>query len=449
MMNKKISFFILSAFFANGMNAEVSENNERLVNFFTESLKGSNDCFKSKKRIKISKLKSNRQNVWDAWCEANNNFDEEKLIRLSPLAEAQQSSWHLPDSLENNAVMNYYFGSKGEKPSEGYPLFLYIHGSGNKDREWATGLKICNRFEDSPSMYFIPQIPNTGKYYRWWQKAKQFAWERLLRQAFVNGYVNPEKVYFFGISEGGYGSQRLASFYADYLAAAGPMAGGEPLRNAPAENCRNIGFSLLTGNLDDGFYRNTLTSYAKAVYDSLQHSDSSAYSHRIELIPDRGHSIDYSPTTPWLRNYERNPYPKHVVWEDFEMDGLHRDGFYNLYVLKRPESGNDNRTRYIVDIKDNKIDINADFVEYTVLEKDPQWGIELKYSKKFVPASGGRILLYLNEELIDFDRKVSVSVNGKEVFDGKVKMELKHLVNSCVAYFDPMRLYPAAIEVDF
>lgn len=65
-----------------------------------------------------------------------------------------------------------------------------------------------------------------GDYYRWWQKAKQFAWEKMLRLAFVSGKINPNKVYFFGISEGGYGSQRLASFYADYLAAAGPMAGG-------------------------------------------------------------------------------------------------------------------------------------------------------------------------------------------------------------------------------
>src|SRR3712207_7175216 len=98
----------------------------------------------------------------------------------------------------------------------------YMHGSGGKESEWATGLSICQRFADAPSVYFIPQIPNEGAYYRWWQKAKQYAWEKLLRQAFLSGEVDPDQVYFFGISEGGYGSQRLASFYADYLAGAGP-----------------------------------------------------------------------------------------------------------------------------------------------------------------------------------------------------------------------------------
>ena len=37
------------------------------------------------------------------------------------------------------------------------------------------------------------------------------------------------------------------------------MAGGEPLKNAPIENCANIGFSFLTGADDTGFYRNILT----------------------------------------------------------------------------------------------------------------------------------------------------------------------------------------------
>ena len=65
--------------------------------------------------------------------------------------------------------------------------------------------------------------PNEGDYYRWWQVAKQFAWEKLIRQALVEGNVDANRLYVFGISEGGYGSQRLASFYADYWAAAGPM----------------------------------------------------------------------------------------------------------------------------------------------------------------------------------------------------------------------------------
>lgn len=99
-------------------------------------------------------------------------------------------------------------------------------------------------FDDAPSLYFVPQIPNEGGYYRWWQLSKQYAWEKLFRQALAYGVADANRLYVLGVSEGGYGSQRLASFYADYWAAAGPMAGGEPLKNAPADNCANIGFSF-------------------------------------------------------------------------------------------------------------------------------------------------------------------------------------------------------------
>ncbi|MDE7373725.1 MAG: hypothetical protein K2M86_00110, partial [Odoribacter sp.] len=343
----------------------------------------------------------------------------------------------------------FYWGSKGEaRPEGGYPLYLYTHGSGHKDAEWATGLQICQMFDDAPSAYFIPQIPNMGEYYRWWQKAKQYAWERLLRQAFVSGEINPNKVYFFGISEGGYGSQRLASFYADYLAGAGPMAGGEPLKNAPAENCRNIAFSLLTGADDRGFYRNKLTQYVSNEFNRLQQAYPESFIHRIELIPGRQHAIDYRPTTPWLKQYTRNPYPKFVSWENFEMDGLYRKGFYNLYVKERSNETQDSRTYYELSIQNNEINLKVDEVFYKAVEIDPNWGIQLKFEKSYQPAKKGKVVIYLCDQLVDLNKKITVTVNGKKAFSGRVKPNLKHLANSCAIFFDPERLYPAAIEVD-
>lgn len=168
--------------------------------------------------------------VWTAWCDANKNLQEEKLIEPEDLKLAKNSSWNLPQCLEPNAVMPYYYGKKGVAADGKFPLFLYVHGSGPKDHEWSNGIKLGLSFQDTPSIYFIPQIPNEGEYYRWWHLSKQYAFEKLIRQNLVKGEVDANRLYVFGISEGGYGSQRLASFYADYWAAAGPMAGGEPLK---------------------------------------------------------------------------------------------------------------------------------------------------------------------------------------------------------------------------
>lgn len=252
----------------------------------------------------------------------------------------------------------------------------------------------------------------------------------------------------FGISEGGYGSQRLASFYADYLAAAGPMAGGEPLKNAPAENLLNTAFSLRTGDQDFGFYRDKLTRYTAAALDSLQQCHPGGYVHNVELIPGKGHHIDYSPTTPWMSRHTRNPYPRHVIWENFEMDGLYRDGFYNLHVGERSNDDESTRTRYEMTIDGNTINLNVDIVTYQTVETDSRWGIALAFRKTFTPATKGRVTVYLNDRLVDMTKPVTVNVNGRQAFHGKLQIRLADMVNSCAEFFDPARIYPSSVEVE-
>ncbi len=401
--------------------------------------------------LKKPQVADARARVWALWKEANKAWTaEEKLIPLQTLDSTRVGKWTIPAELEPDAVMNYYYGKKTTPSAAAAPMpfFLYLHGSGPRDYEWATGLTLARRFSDAPSVYFIPQIPNEGKYYRWWQKSKQFAWERLLRQALLSPDIDPNKMYVFGISEGGYGSQRLASFYADYWAGAGPMAGGEPLRNAPVENCSNIGFSFLTGADDQGFYRNILTRATQAYFDSMSTVRPELFNHRIELIPSRGHHIDYSPTTPWLRRQTRNPFPRHFYWEDMDMDGRYRDGFYNIYVERRANKDAATRMFFKVDIEENVVRVDVSEVEYEITERDPNWGIEMAFRKHYKAPGNCRFRVYLGEELVDMDKKVTVVVNGKTVFRGKPRLDARNIVSSCAAFFDPCRLFPAAVEVE-
>jgi hypothetical protein len=131
-----------------------------------------------------------------------------------------------------------------------------------------------------------------------------------------------------------------------------------------------------------------------------------------------------------------------------EMDGRYRNGFYNLYVDERSNSDESQRTYYELSIDGNDISLRVDLVTYETVEKDPRWGIEMKFDKTYTPATAGRMTIYLCEELVDLDKNITVTVNGKRAFAGKVKCERRHLLNSCVAFFDPARLYPAAVEID-
>ena len=378
--------------------------------------------------------------------EAQNVAEFRKLLTDS-LSKANVTTWTLPDSLEPNAKMNFYLGVKGDMPKDGYPVFLYLHGSGPREHEWANGLRLAKMFQDGPSMYIVPQIPQEGAWYRWWQRSKQWTWERILRILMSMPEVDKNRIYVFGISEGGYGSQRLASFYADYWAAAGPMAGGEPLINAPVENLAHVPLSFLTGDKDFMFYRHLLTKTTGEKLDSMQRLFPNEYKHRVELIPDKGHSIDYTPTTPWLAQHKRNAQPRHFIWENLEMDGLKRNAFYNLQVLEETEAY---RTRYEFTANaDNSIDIKVDGVKYNATWKDPHWGIDMLFSKDLTPAQHGNLRVFLSDQLVDLKKKVTVRINGKQVFCGKVKSSKKTRKLSQELWGDPMRDFKHAVEVNW
>lgn len=421
---------------------------------------GALDSLAASYAVSWAGVDSVRQAVWGAWRAANSALGEAKLTALADLYGAAPSQWFIPDSLERNAVMRYYYGTRNASAGQALPLLVYLHGSGAPDTEWYTGRRLALRsFGDEPSAYFVPRIPNTGDLYRWWQRGKQWAWEKLLRQVLAGDDIDPCRIYFLGISEGGYGCQRLASFYADYLAGVGPMAGGEPLINAPVENCANTAFSLLTGAQDDGFCRNTLTANTGEAFDKAQSEHGSLatdgatlFRHRVELIAGAGHAIDYSLTTPWLRAYTRDPRPKVVLWEDFAMDGRRRGGFHNLWVEKAPTSpdaGGDRRTMYKMVVRGNAVEVSVDNVAYSVAERDPRWGIGLRYDRALTTASGGRLRVYLDERMVDVSQDVVVTVNGTEAWRGPLVPTVADMARSAAAYFDPGRCFAASVVVDY
>lgn len=395
-------------------------------------------CTISQERIDKARAK-----VWAKWVKDLRAHDRLEPFSMKPLSEATHTAWVLPDSMEANATMDFYSGTKGARPAEGYPFFLYLHGSGPRDQEWKVGLQLAQRFDDSPSMYVIPRIPNEGKFYRWWHRSKQWAWEEMLHRVLANPDIDPSRIYMFGISEGGYGSQRLASFYADYLAAAGPMAGGEPLRNAPAENLSHTPLSLITGENDYMFFRNTLTPRTGERLDSLEALYPGEYTHRVMLEEGHGHPVTYGMTTPWLSQFSRQAQPQHFRWENYEMHGRKRNAFYNLQVLSE---SSEKRHDYEFRVIDNAVYLNVREVDYIITELDSIYEIELNNTRRYADAEHGHVRVFLSEELVDLQRPVSVFVNGHLVALCEPRLSKKALRQSVKCFGDPIRLFPFAIE---
>lgn len=392
-------------------------------------------------------LASMRQSVWAEWCASLQASQPLPPLGMQPLSEGNVTAWEIPDSLESQATMNFRSGTKGTQPAEGWPCYLYLHGSGPRDAEWQTGWQLALAFQDAPAFYCIPQIPNEGKYYRWWQRGKLWVWDRLLKWMLAQPSTDASRLYLFGISEGAYGSQRLASYYADYLAAAGPMAGGEPLKNAPVENLGHVAFHFLTGAQDAMFYRNVFTQGTADALDSIARLYPGEYHHSIRLIPGREHHIDYSPTTPWLSRHRRNAQPRHFLWENMEVDGIKRKGFYNIEVLAETDAY---RTAYEFRADaDNHIHVSVDRVEYTTTFTDPMWDIDMFFSRRYSPAEHGRLRIFLSEELADLSRPLTISVNGHTLYQGRAAISRETMLQAARLWGDPLRLFPAAVTVEW
>ena len=319
---------------------------EKVKAFFVNRIADGDWSYSDDRTVERESVEEVRDAVWKLWKSANLTYqDENKLPSLPVLGSSRDVfSWVIPKALEgeylngsftgNDSKMTFHWGKSSSlaKPEGGYPVFIYLHGSGGPSSEWNTGYSFCQGWARSVSgVYFDPLIPNgvtdsdTGfSLYRWWQKGKQYIWNRLIRQLYISTYANPDRLFFVGASEGAYGSARLATIYADYLAGIGPMAGGEPLVTAPVENCANIAYYLMTGSEDNGYGRNLITKYTKEALDALSSEHSGYYEHNVIIAQGKHHSdIDYE-SPIWLQDKIRKTYPKYVNWDRLDQDGIYR-----------------------------------------------------------------------------------------------------------------------------
>jgi len=226
------------------------------------------------------------------------------------------------------------------------------------------------------------------------------------------------------------------------------MAGGEPISNAPVENLRNTAVHFRTGSLDTSYYRASLTQAFSDSINRLQSLHPDGYDHDVALIINAGHVIPYGAATPWLITKTRQPYPKHISWEDFEMDGNWRKGFYNIQILRRDYVNTTNRMYYEMDIEDNNIDMRVRSLYYNYTSMSETANLVLDFDRIYSSVVSGAFRIYLNNELVDLSREVTLTVNGKQIFKGVLQPTLENMVNSCALYFDRKRVYPAAVDVN-
>jgi hypothetical protein len=319
---------------------------------------------------------------------------------------------------DGDKVMPLYLKTFGEKPKTGRSLWISLHGGGGapkatNDSQWENQKRLYTLKE---GIYAVPRAP-TNTWNLWHEPHIDRLFDHLIEALIVKEDVNPDQVYVIGYSAGGDGVYQLAPRMADRWAAAGMMA-GHPNDASPL-NLRNVAFSLQVGALDNLYNRNKVAKEWGEKLDKLRADDPGGYEHSIKLHEGKDHWMggQDAAALPWMAEHSRNPVPDRVVWKQGPTT---RDRMYWLAV---PHDDAKKDAEVIAVRKDQNVDLPV--------------------------AKGlGKLLIRFDSRTADLDKPVTITRQGKTLFEGMLPRTIETLVQTLDGYGDPKLMFEAEVAVE-
>lgn len=333
------------------------------------------------------------------------------------LTKARLGLYYRQRTLTHTGVtMPLWWVTYDEKPADGYSLFISLHGGGGTTQEtnnqqWENQKYL---YRPQQAVYVAPRAP-WNLWDMWCHEGIDPLYEQLIQMCVAFEGVNPDKVYLMGYSAGGDGVWRMAPRMADSWAAASMMAGHPG--DVSLLNLRNTPFMIWCGEHDAAYNRNTLAAQRGLQMDSLQQHDPLGYVHQTHIIKGMGHWMNRvdSAAVPWMAKFRRNPYPKKIVWQQAEMV---KPYFYWLGVPPAELAPGKMLRAYI---QGNCVHITQ--CDYT------------------------KLTLYLNDELVDLDKFVTVKYGKRVLFKGRLKRKESTMRQTLFERNDWSYMFPTSVTV--
>jgi len=306
----------------------------------------------------------------------------------------------------------------GAKPATGRSLFISMHGGGNtatriNDQQWENQKRL---YQPAEGVYIAPRAPNDA-WDMWFQPHMDGFFIQLIADAVAFEDVDVNRVYLMGYSAGGDGVFRLAPRLADRWAAAAMMAGHPG--DVRADNLRNLPFTLHMGENDKAYDRNKHAVEWKKLLADLHEQDKEGYVHEVVIQPGMEHWMKKKDAVavPWMAQFTRNTAPRKVIWYQPK-----QKQFYWLAEAVTA-AGNDQKAtaRLAASLDKQTIQITGEQVS--------------------------QVTLRLRDDLIDLDQPIKVMVNGKAVFEGKIKRTLNTINKTLSERHDAGLIYDAEVTI--
>ena len=314
----------------------------------------------------------------------------------------------------NNREIKFDIKFFGKKSEQGWSLFFSLHGGGGEPKSENDRLWIRHKtlYELENGILFTPRSP-TNTWNMWHQSHVDTFFNRIIKNMIAFHDVDPNKIYLMGRSAGGDGVYQLAPRMADRFAAAA-MSAGHPNEASPL-GLRNLPFTIHVGEHDNLYNRNKVAIDWGDQLKVLQKNDPKGYVHFVKIYKGKPHWMDNLEASAliWMSDFIRNPYPGKIIWR--QDDVLHK----RFYWLKNinPSVGD----LIEAEISGQVININSSTVS--------------------------SIIIQLNDNLIDMDKKVVVKYRGKNLYNGYVSRNENIIKDSILEYGDPQSIYYGQIFI--
>lgn len=330
---------------------------------------------------------------------------------------------------------------RGYDPTKKWPVMFVMHGSsGLAD----VAVKGMGPFADDHGLILIGPQDMLGRGGGGWggseyEHASHVQALTLLKR---NYNVDDSRVYLFGGSRGGHGAWDLATSWPDLFAGVIPVLGGPhniTFRFLP--NLKHVPIFDMQGGKDQaGLIEN--------LEDAFQILRDLKYDATLKIDPESAHfyPVDWAEVWEWMATRRRPSYPQEVVrvavrddrsrayW--IEMRGVPRKKYERPPATKVPQNRPVDREETIQLVRKN-------YARYSARVDAGVEGNTINLTVKRTP----KLVLWLSDDLVDLDRKVTIKVNGRDRSTRLYPRSLETMLARVRETGDREMLYPVRIEL--
>jgi len=326
----------------------------------------------------------------------------------------------------------FYYGlyvPDSYRPDKAYGLVICLHGAG------FTGDSYLERWQTRLGEGYILACP-TLPMGNWWTRTAEDLVLASIRAVEARYHVDPNRVFLTGMSNGGIGAYLIGAHHASRFAAVIPMAAGlDDILMPFLENFRQTPLYIIHGRQDQVMP----VSLSRVIDEALTEL---GYLHMYREH-DRVHPMAGGHFFPreelpeliaWLADRHRNPYPKKLT---VVRDASHLLPFNWVRI---------DATDRIAEFSENLTDRRDEAIatkRYARLEAEVVGPNKIEVRTHRIR----RYTLYLNDNLVDLSRPVTIVTNGNVTHEGTVVPSTKTLLHEARARQDPGVFFSATVSV--